>query len=139
MARGAHSPAPTLPKVSFVKVEDDFSKKAAGVHDQQQRSYGCAFCRCFHADGDLSTFIDNDFAEFQRPDAYIHYIGVSPRASTATKFAILYFLHAEPLEVELAKQVEYDMDEQGTALVSYTFTTYDITQCPLQTRIGWTT
>ncbi|ETW78629.1 hypothetical protein HETIRDRAFT_50351 [Heterobasidion irregulare TC 32-1] len=75
MARGAHSPAPTLPRVSFVKVEDDFSKKAAGVHDQQQRSYGY-----------------NDFAEFQRPDAYIHYI--------------------EPLEVELAKQVEYDMDEQ---------------------------
>ncbi|THH11516.1 hypothetical protein EW146_g8014 [Bondarzewia mesenterica] len=76
MARGGHSPAPAaLPKVSFVKVDDDFTKERSGVHDQQSRSYGY-----------------NDLASFHRPEAYIHYI--------------------EPLENELAKQVEYDMDEQ---------------------------
>ncbi|KAH8102212.1 PHD-zinc-finger like domain-containing protein [Cristinia sonorae] len=77
--RGA-SPAPTpLPKVSFVKVEDDYSKHPKGVHDQQARSYG----------------YNEVNAEFQRPDHYIRYI--------------------EPLESDLAVQVEYDMDEQDQA------------------------
>ncbi|KAH8110728.1 hypothetical protein DFH11DRAFT_1618277 [Phellopilus nigrolimitatus] len=75
MARGGHSPAPAIPKVSFTKVEDDASTQPAGVHDQQARSYGY-----------------NDFSTFQRPDHYLRYI--------------------EPLESELAVQVEYDMDEQ---------------------------
>ena len=46
MARGVLSPAATvpLPKVSFVKVQDDVSTKPAGVHDGQARSYGC-LCR----------------------------------------------------------------------------------------------
>lgn len=44
MARGhASPPSPALlPKVSFVKVQDDGSTKPAGVHDGQARSYGCA-------------------------------------------------------------------------------------------------
>lgn len=45
MARGFKSPgyqAP-LPKVSFVLVQDDDSAQLAGVHDQQARSYGCAW------------------------------------------------------------------------------------------------
>ncbi|KZP17582.1 hypothetical protein FIBSPDRAFT_1046754 [Athelia psychrophila] len=77
MARGHFSPvspAP-LPKVSFVKVQDDGSTKPAGVHDGQARSYGY-----------------NDFSDFNRPEHYIR--------------------HIEPLESELAVQVEYDMDEQ---------------------------
>ncbi|KZT07202.1 uncharacterized protein LAESUDRAFT_698987 [Laetiporus sulphureus 93-53] len=76
MARGANSPPPNiLPKVSFVKVQDDFSNHPTGVHDHISRSYGY-----------------NDFSDFKRPDYYIRYI--------------------EPLESELAEQVEYDMDEQ---------------------------
>lgn len=42
MARGLSEPTPTpLPKVSFVKVQDEYSSQPAGVHDQQARSYGC--------------------------------------------------------------------------------------------------
>lgn len=45
MTRGFKSPADQapLPKVSFVLVQDDDSAQLAGVHDQQARSYGCAF------------------------------------------------------------------------------------------------
>lgn len=44
--RGVLSPTATvpLPKVSFIKVQDDVSTKPAGVHDGQARSYGC-LCR----------------------------------------------------------------------------------------------
>lgn len=42
MARGVTTPAPMqLPKVSFVKVQDDVLNQPTGVHDQQARSYGC--------------------------------------------------------------------------------------------------
>ncbi|KNZ74979.1 Peregrin [Termitomyces sp. J132] len=77
MARGAHASPPlsSLPKVSFIKIDDDVSTRPCGVHDGQARAFGY-----------------NDFSEFQRPDSYIR--------------------HIEPLESELAKQVEYDMDEQ---------------------------
>ncbi|TDL26735.1 hypothetical protein BD410DRAFT_783848 [Rickenella mellea] len=75
MARGAPSPAPALPKVSFVKIDDESLTEPAGVPDQQARSYGY-----------------NDGSHFHRPEPYIRYI--------------------EPLESELAVQVEYDMDEQ---------------------------
>ncbi|KAI9513021.1 PHD-zinc-finger like domain-containing protein [Russula earlei] len=75
MARGVASPAPaSLPRVLFVKVVGENSTRA-GVHDNQQRSYGY-----------------NDFSLFERPQHYVRYI--------------------EPLETELAVQVEYDMDEQ---------------------------
>ena len=42
MARGVASPAPNpLPKVSFVKVTDEFTQKQKGVHDGTARAYGC--------------------------------------------------------------------------------------------------
>lgn len=42
MARGVASPAPaSLPKVSFIKVVGENSTTRTGVHDNQQRSYGC--------------------------------------------------------------------------------------------------
>ncbi|KAG5643940.1 hypothetical protein DXG03_009352 [Asterophora parasitica] len=47
---------------------------------------------CGVHDGQARAFGYNDFSEFHRPDSYIR--------------------HIEPLESELAKQVEYDMDEQ---------------------------
>ncbi|KAJ7281986.1 bromodomain and PHD finger-containing protein 3, partial [Mycena rebaudengoi] len=43
-------------------------------------------------DGQARTFGYNDFSEFHRPDQYIR--------------------HIEPLEIDLERQVEYDMDEQ---------------------------
>lgn len=47
MARGPLSPAAPvpLPKVSFVKVQEDKLTNPGGVHDGQARSYGCAFQR----------------------------------------------------------------------------------------------
>ncbi|KAF7289416.1 Bromodomain-containing protein [Mycena chlorophos] len=44
------------------------------------------------SDGQARSFGYNDFSEFNRPDQYIR--------------------HIEPLEVDLERQVEYDMDEQ---------------------------
>ena len=42
MARGVASPSPaSLPKVSFVKVIGENPTTRSGVHDNQQRSYGC--------------------------------------------------------------------------------------------------
>jgi hypothetical protein len=42
MARGVASPSPvSLPKVSFVKVTGENPTARSGVHDNQQRSYGC--------------------------------------------------------------------------------------------------
>ncbi|TBU24142.1 hypothetical protein BD311DRAFT_702623 [Dichomitus squalens] len=76
MARGVASPAPNpLPKVSFVRVNDEISRQTNGVADQIARSYGY-----------------NGPSMFQQEKHYIRYI--------------------EPLESDLAVQVEYDMDEQ---------------------------
>lgn len=56
--------------------------------------------------------LDNDFSEFSRPEYYIRYIGKSPLwIPQAWEFEPSRYL--EPLESELATQVEYDMDEQG--------------------------
>lgn len=42
MARGVASPGPpTLPRVSFIKVVGENPATRTGVHDNQQRSYGC--------------------------------------------------------------------------------------------------
>ncbi|KAJ7636157.1 PHD-zinc-finger like domain-containing protein [Mycena polygramma] len=95
MARGGHvSPVatmPVLPKVSFQKIEDDISTQPSGVHDSQARSFGCtSFARPFAPC--LTRRVDNDFSDFYRPDQYIR--------------------HIEPLEIDLERQVEYDMDEQ---------------------------
>lgn len=43
---------------------------------------------------------DNNFDDFTRPDHYIR--------------------HIEPLEIDLARQVEYDMDEQGMVALPIT-------------------
>jgi len=54
---------------------------------------------------------DNDFSDFTRPEHYIRHIGMF-----VVSYLYLDIDHsgiAEPLESELAVQVEYDMDEQG--------------------------
>jgi hypothetical protein len=46
MARGVVSPVPaSLPRVSFIKIVGEDSATRAGVHDNQQRSYGCVSMR----------------------------------------------------------------------------------------------
>ena len=42
MARGVEAVAP-LPKVSFVKVDDDTLSKPAGVGDNTARGFGCEY------------------------------------------------------------------------------------------------
>ena len=57
----------------------------------------------------LTMCIDNDFSLFERPQHYIRYIGALSPVPCALDSNVL----VEPLESELAVQVEYDMDEQG--------------------------
>lgn len=48
MARGVASPAPaSLPKASFIKIVGENSTTRTGVHDNQQRSYGCVSTQQF--------------------------------------------------------------------------------------------
>lgn len=50
MARGVASPSPaSLPKVSFIKVTGENPTARSGVHDNQQRSYGCTRMCSSHA------------------------------------------------------------------------------------------
>ncbi len=64
------------------------------------------------AQWDAHFDLDNDFSEFSRPEYYIRYIGMCPLVDTRVwEFESSRYL--EPLESELATQVEYDMDEQG--------------------------
>jgi len=110
MARGVASPAPaSLPKASFTKVVGENSTTRTGVHDNQQRSYGCVsmhppFVRMltggqtmiFPYSRGRSTTFDTSVFLFPR--------GIVLLAEPSC---------LEPLESELAVQVEYDMDEQG--------------------------
>ncbi|CCM01322.1 uncharacterized protein FIBRA_03371 [Fibroporia radiculosa] len=93
MARGPASPPPTpLPKVSFMKVQDEFSSYPMGVHDAQAKTYGY-----------------NELTDFKRPEHYIRYIGMVDFMLLLQAVALRT---SEPLESDLATQVEYDMDEQ---------------------------
>ncbi|RXK35381.1 hypothetical protein M231_07371 [Tremella mesenterica] len=78
-----------LPKVSFRIVNEQVGPKS--IPSEQIRHYGCV------SPSDLTwreylLMIDTDGSDFERPEHYIRYI--------------------EPIEAELAVQVEYDMDEQ---------------------------
>lgn len=74
MARGVEVIAP-LPKVSFVKIDDETLSKPAGVSDNTVRGFGCE-CVYFvlWAISRVSAS-DNDGSEFQRPEHYIRYSG----------------------------------------------------------------
>jgi len=111
MARGVEAVAP-LPKVSFVKIDDDTLSKPAGVADNTARGFGCAFVSFAGGPRVISRVraLDNDGSEFQRPDHYIRYSG---RMVVPCGLRNLTNVFPEPLEKELAVQVEYDMDEQG--------------------------
>ena len=114
MARGPSTPATPapLPKVSFVKVQDDGSTKPAGVHDGQARSYGCA---SYMSEGVMHT-------DSSGPQTMVSQ--TSPGQNIILGILVCSCDHlcldsiyhgdvTEPLESELAVQVEYDMDEQG--------------------------
>lgn len=77
MARGVDAAA-LLPKVSFVKVDDDSLSKPAGVGENMARGFGCEHVSlCLHlVSGDHARFHpDNDGSEFQRPEHYIRHSG----------------------------------------------------------------
>ena len=59
---------------------------------------------------------DNDGSEFQRPEHYIRYSGMQVIGWSVRNLTHVF---EEPLERELAVQVEYDMDEQGTPFNGY--------------------
>ena len=114
MARGVEVVAP-LPKVSFVKIDDDTLSKPAGVADNTARGFGCEY---------FSVGLP---AGFERSHLFVPQITMAPnfrgRSTTfgtvvemlfAVVFRIRLTRFLEPLERELAVQVEYDMDEQGT-------------------------
>ena len=63
--------------------------------------------------GTLANVLDNDFSEFKRPDHYIRHIGTFWVVRNLAWTRVL--IRSEPIESELAVQVEYDMDEQGTS------------------------
>ena len=77
MARGVEVVAP-LPKVSFVKVDDDTLSKPAGVADNAVRGFGCECVSVGLPMGLISCVCtsDNDGSEFQRPEHYIRYSGM---------------------------------------------------------------
>ena len=114
MARGVEVVAP-LPKVSFVKIEDDTCSKPAGVADNTARGFGCecislglpARFKRYHAFVPQITMVQSS------KDRSIIF-GTAVRKLFPRAFGILLIAPLEPLERELAAQVEYDMDEQGT-------------------------
>ena len=68
MARGVEAVAP-LPKVSFVKVDDDTLSKPAGVGDNTARGFGCEFC---------------GLAGFKRSHAFVPQITMGPNSRDQT-------------------------------------------------------
>lgn len=84
--------------------------------------------------GDLD-YSDNDFSEFHRPEHYIRHIGIFLPIyvqCSSSRFATIL----EPLESELAVQVEYDMDEQGQ-FIAYRAHLFNVIYSS-QIKNGWT-
>lgn len=107
---GRSSPAVhSLPKVVYEKIEDDVSTQPGGVHDLQARSYGCKCLKLSHR-ALIDGGVDNDFSDFVRPEHYIRHLGMF---SVFCHFTESHSQLLEHLECDLARQVEYDMDEQG--------------------------
>ena len=74
MARGLEVVAP-LPRVSFVKIDDDALSKPAGVSDNAVRGFGCETISLILWAISRVSALDNDGSEFQRPEHYIRYSG----------------------------------------------------------------
>ena len=66
----------------------------------------------------LTQLADNDFSDFERPEHYIRHIG-SQLLHALPNYSDVRICITEPLESELAVQVEYDMDEQGSITLSF--------------------
>ena len=113
MARGVEVVAP-LPKVSFVKIDDDTLSKPAGVADNTARGFGC---KCISVEPPVGfershPFLPQITMVLNSRDRSITFGTAVERLFTVIFGALLTVL-PEPLERELAVQVEYDMDEQG--------------------------
>lgn len=113
MARGVEVVAP-LPKVSFVKIDDDTLSKPAGVTDNTARGFGCKYISVEPPAGFERShpFVPQITMVLNSRDRSITFGTAVERLFTVIFGALLTVL-PEPLERELAVQVEYDMDEQG--------------------------
>ena len=112
MARGVEAVAP-LPKVSFVKIDDDTLSKPAGVADNTARGFGCeCFFSITEKAGAILCFVPQTTTVPNFRDRSITF-GTAVCKLLMGASEILLMRLPEPLERELAVQVEYDMDEQG--------------------------
>lgn len=85
----------------------------------------------------LTRLADNDFSDFERPEHYIRHIG-SQLLYALPNYSDVRICITEPLESELAVQVEYDMDEQGSITLSFSQLSISIAKTkPSQTKNGW--
>lgn len=85
----------------------------------------------------LTRLVDNDFSDFERPEHYIRHIGPQLFQVLPNYFDVRIYI-AEPLESELAVQVEYDMDEQGSITLWFFQPSISIAKTrPPQTKNGW--
>jgi len=110
-----------------------------GVFSETSRGYGCEFDETRGREGrelnapsvvdssavyelelELKSYIcliDNDSADFERPEHYIRHIGSFPSllfpSLPSSDLPSFFLQNTEPIESELKNQVEYDMDEQG--------------------------
>ena len=74
MARGVEVVVP-LPKVYFIKIDDETLSKPAGVADNTVRGFGCECIPFMFWAISRVSGSDNDGSEFQRPEHYIRYSG----------------------------------------------------------------
>ena len=85
----------------------------------------------------LTRLADNDFSDFERPEHYIRHIG-SQLLHALPNYSDVRICITEPLESELAVQVEYDMDEQGSITLSFSQLSISIAKTKhSQTKNGW--
>ena len=69
----------------------------------------CALNSTFHL-RTKHVYAVNDLTQYQRPDHYVRYIGV---CKVIQRLQVSLIPTIEPLDLDLSRQVEYDMDEQG--------------------------
>ena len=69
----------------------------------------CAPNSTFHLPAKHVSVV-NDLTQYQRPDHYVRYIGA---CKVIQRLQVSLIPSLEPLDLDLSRQVEYDMDEQG--------------------------
>lgn len=115
MARGPRPTtpptAPSLPQVEFEIIKHKTERY--GVNDSHARSYGCRFPAGFEL-VEAHLFLPQSTIGARILCALIIIFDTSVCVFTLDELVNRSQWSIEPLESDLARQVEYDMDEQGT-------------------------